>query len=422
MNEPAGAPLLLAPIQLRSVTLPARLVVAPMCQYMADDGIAQPWHSIHIGTLACGGFGLVTMEATAVLREGRITPHCLGLWSDEHERALAQVLRQVRAVAPDTPIGIQLAHAGRKASMHRPFLGGPRGVVAESDGGWQPVGPSPIAFGASTNGGAAASAVSAVGASAASAGAGSASSAAPARPAHPTPRELSIDELPGIAAAFVRAAERAARLGFDYCEVHAAHGYLLSSFLSPLSNQRQDRYGGDLESRMRFPLEVVERVREAWPQDRPLGVRFGGSDWSDDGWSISDACRFAAELVERGVDNLSVSTAGNAPVAPRSSPAWLAPHAKAIRDSIRDSIRDAGTSARAMPRADRNASECRAVVTAVGELEQPALAERVLADGAADLIAVARGALRDPRLPWRAARELGAAPRRVPPYAWALGS
>lgn len=374
-----STPRLLSTLQLRSLSLPCRIVVAPMCQYSADNGMAQPWHAVHIGALACGGFGLVTMEATAVLPEGRITPHCLGLWSDEHEGALADVLRQVRAVAP-TPLGIQLAHAGRKASTHRPFLNGPRGAVATSDGGWTSVGASAIPFGTL---------------------AGSEAQ----HPSLPVPRELAIDELPAIATAFVKAAERAARLGFDCCEVHVAHGYLLSSFLSPLSNQRRDRYGGSLEARMRFPLEVVERVRAAWPQERPLCVRFGGSDWADGGWSIEDACRFAVELAARGADVLSVSTAGNAPVAPRSSPGWLLAHAKAIRDAVHAA--DPTT---------------RVAVTAVGELDDPHLAERALADGAADLVALARGALRDPRFPWRAARALGVRPRCVPQYAWAVGT
>lgn len=365
---PTAPPLLLQPLRLRQVTLPARVAVAPMCQYSADRGFAQPWHAIHIGTFACGGFGLVTMEATAVRPEGRITPHCLGLWSDDHERALAAVLAQVRSVS-DTPLGIQIAHAGRKAGTHRPFLGGPRGHVPLDQGGWEALGPSPSAFGSL-----------------------------------PPPRELAIDELPSLAQAFAEAARRAMRLGFDYCEIHAAHGYLLSSFLSPLSNHRHDAYGGSLEGRMRFPLEVVEAVRAVWPHDRPLGVRFGGSDWADGGWSIDDAEVFAVELASRGVDVLSVSTGGNAPVAPAPSPGWLVPHARRIRDAVH--------------RADPHTS---AVIFAVGELDDPHRAERTLAERAADAILLGRGALRDPRFPWRAARVLGALPRCPPPYAWAVG-
>ncbi len=379
-SSPAAAPpRSLTPLTLRSRTLPSRFVVAPMCQYMANDGLPHPWHLVHLGSLACGGFGLVTVEATAVLPEGRITPQCLGLWSDEHERALAELVRRIRAVS-DAPLGIQIAHAGRKASTRRPFLGGQRGPVQESEGGWRAVAPSPVPF-------------------------GSLPRKEPTRAPLPAPRELDAAELPVLAQAFATAAERAARIGFDYCEVHAAHGYLLASFLSPLSNHRRDRYGGPLEARFRFPLEVVERVRAAWPHDRPLGVRFGGSDWAEGGWSIDDASRFARELAARGVDILSVSTAGNAPVEPRSSPGWLLPHAREIRRALHAA--EPGT---------------HAAVTAVGELDDPHLAERALADGDADLVAMARGALRDPRFPWRAARTFGLLPRCPAPYAWAVGT
>lgn len=340
-----------------------------MCQYAAEDGLAQTWHAIHIGTFACGGFGLVTMEATAVHRDGRITPHCLGLWSDEHEAALAAVIRQVRAVS-DAPLGIQIAHAGRKAGTHRPYLGGPRGQVPRDQGGWQAVGASPIAFG----------------------------SLAP-------PRELERRELAELSHAFALAATRAARIGFDYCEVHAAHGYLLSSFLSPLANNRRDEYGGALEGRMRLPLEVVEAVRAVWPHDRPLGVRFGGSDWCEGGWSIDEAEVFATELAARGVDLLSVSTGGNSTRHITPSPGWLVPHARQVRDALH----------RADPRTQ-------AAVFAVGELDDPHLAERTIADGAADGVLLGKGALRDPRFPWRAARALGAIPRCPAPYAWAIGT
>lgn len=340
-----------------------------MCQYSAREGVATEWHTTHIGTFACGGFGLVTMEATGVRADGRITPHCLGLWSDEQERAIADLVRRVRAVS-DAPLGIQIAHAGRKASTHRPFLGGPRGHIALDAGGWQTVGPSSIGFGAL-----------------------------------PAPRELTRRELDELAHAFASSAERAARIGFDYCEVHAAHGYLLSSFLSPLSNQRHDAYGGSLEARMRFPLDVVERVRSVWPHDRPLGVRFGGSDWADGGWTIDDAAQFAVELASRGVDLLSVSTAGNAPVQQSPSPGWLVPHARAVRTAVHA--------------ADPHTSTA---VFAVGELDDPTLAERTITEGSADGILLGRGALRDPRFPWRAARALGALPNCLAPYAWAVGT
>jgi len=369
MDGPTGPARLLQPLQLRGVRLPGRIAVAPMCQYMARDGCATAWHAIHIGTFACGGFGLVTMEATAVRADGRITPHCLGLWNDEQERALADVVRRVREVS-DTPLGIQIAHAGRKAGTGRPFLGDTRGHIPRERGGWEAVGPSPIAFGAL-----------------------------------PAPRELATGEPRQLADAFAQTAERAARIGFDYCEVHAAHGYLLSSFLSPLANHRRDNYGGALEARMRFPLEVVERVRAVWPQERPLGVRYGGSDWSDGGWTIEDSMVFGAALAARGVDLLSISTAGNATTQTTPSPGWLVPHAKAVRDAVH--------------RADSNTQTA---LFAVGELDDPQLAERTIADGAADGVLLGRGALRDPRFPWRAARSLGALPRCPAPYAWAVGT
>lgn len=365
-------PHLLRPITLRGVTLPARIAVAPMCQYMAVDGCVNDWHVIHIGSFASGGFGLVTMEATAVRPEGRITPHCLGLWNDAQEHALARVLHRVRAVS-NVPLGIQIAHAGRKASTTRPFLnasGGraARGTIAPDDGGWETVAPSPIAFGDFR-----------------------------------APHELDAAALDELSRAYVESAVRAARLGFEYCEVHMAHGYLLASFLSPLSNRRRDAYGGSLERRMRFPLEVVERVRAAWPHDRPLGVRFGGADPIDGGWTIDDAAAFGVELTARGVDVLSVSTAGNAAVHQPSSPGWLVPHARAVREAIHRT----GTTTTA--------------VFAVGELDDPVLAERTIAEGSADVVLIARGALRDPRFPWRAARALGAVPPCPAPYAWAVG-
>lgn len=355
-----STPLLTQPLRIHAITLPARLIVAPMCQYSAVDGCATDWHAVHIGGLACGGFGLVVMEATAVEPRGRITPQCLGIWGGSQEAALAQTVGHIRAVS-STPLGIQIAHAGRKASTYRPFRGEPKGAVPLHAGGWESVGPSSVAFG------------------------------------HlPAPRALEEAELAALRDAFRAAAARAARIGFDYLEVHAAHGYLLASFLSPLSNQRRDRWGGGLEGRMRFPLEVVRAVREEWPRDRVLGVRFGGSDWAEGGWTVEEACEFGRALRAAGVDVLHVSSAGNAPVAPPMSPGWLVPHAAAVRAA-------AG-----------------GPVFAVGELQDPRLAEKVLQDGAADAVAVARGALRDPRLGWHAAEALGGRSTFVPQYEWAV--
>jgi len=362
-----------------------------MCQYMAADGCVNDWHVIHIGSFASGGFGLITMEATAVLPEGRITPHCLGLWNDAQEHALARILHRVRAVS-NVPLGIQLAHAGRKASTSRPFLhesGGraSRGTIPLDAGGWTTVAPSPIAFGELR-----------------------------------APHEMDATALDELSRAYIQSAVRAARLGFEYCELHMAHGYLLASFLSPLSNRRRDAYGGSLERRMRFPLETVERVRAVWPHDRPLGVRFGGADPIDGGWTIDDAAAFGVELAARGVDVLSVSTAGNAAVHQPSSPGWLVPHARAVRAAIHGAVPvGAGGAGEHRDVAANGARPTNTAVFAVGELDDPALAERTIAEGSADVVLLARGALRDPRFPWRAARALGAVPPCPAPYAWAVG-
>ncbi|HEY9572960.1 MAG TPA: NADH:flavin oxidoreductase/NADH oxidase, partial [Pusillimonas sp.] len=263
------------PLVLRGLTLPNRIVVSPMCQYSANNGDATAWHMAHLGSLSLGGAGMLCLEATAVSQEGRITPGCLGLWNDGNETALASVVSMIRASSP-IKLTIQLAHAGRKASSAAPWNGGQ--LITIEDGGWQPLAPSAIAQ----------------------------------RPEEALPLPLASDELARIKADFVQAAKRAVRLGFDAIELHAAHGYLLHQFLSPLSNQRDDHYGGSLENRMRYPLEVFDAVRAAVPDSIPVGVRISATDWINDepSWTLDQTIQFGLRLKEKGVGWLDVSSGG----------------------------------------------------------------------------------------------------------------
>ncbi|MBQ72796.1 MAG: oxidoreductase [Planctomycetaceae bacterium] len=359
------SPLLFEPLQLRDLRLRNRIVVSPMCMYSAVDGVATAWQHVHLGSLACSGAGLVITEATAVEARGRITPSCLGLWDDDCERALARVVATVKEVAPDAAMGIQLAHAGRKASHARPWAPA-RGYVQPDDGGWTTVGVSDNSY----------------------------------EDIAPHAHALDRGDLDEVRSAFAEAAARSARIGFDLVEMHAAHGYLLSSFLSPLSNERTDEYGGSLENRMRFPLECFDAMRSAMPDGMPLIVRFSGTDWRDDlgGWSTEDSVAFARELESRGCDAVDVSTGGNAKADIPVAPGFQVPYAAAVKH---------GTDS--MP------------VIAVGELDDPRFAEDVLERGDADAIAIGRGFLRDPRWPWRAAKELGGEIEHVDQYAWCVG-
>jgi 2,4-dienoyl-CoA reductase-like NADH-dependent reductase (Old Yellow Enzyme family) len=338
---------LFSPLDLRGTHLRNRIMVAPMCQYSVEDqdGIPTPWHLVHLGGLARGGAALVMAEATSVVPEGRISPQDTGLWSDEQARAWAPIAAFVQgqgAVA-----AIQLAHAGNKASTYRPWSG--RGSVPHSDGGWTTVGPSATGY-----------------------------------PGYAAPRALSTEELPGVVAAFEAAAHRAREAGFDVVEVHAAHGYLLHQFLSPLSNDRTDGYGGDLAARARLLLEVVTAVRAAWPADRALLVRISATDWVTGGHSLEDSVVVAGWLRELGVDLIDVSSGGVSPhqdITPR--PGYQVHLAERIRQGA------------AIPTA------------AVGLITEPAQAEAIIAEGAADVVALARVLLRDPQWPLRAAHELG---------------
>ena len=338
------------PLALRGVTLHNRIVVSPMCQYSADDGRADDWHLVHWGQLLQSGAGMFTIEATAVTREGRITHGCLGLYDDGCEAALATMLARARAQAPAMPVAMQLAHAGRKASSQLPWDGGK--LIPLASGGWQPVAPSALAH---------------------------AQGEAP-------PAALALADIDAIRAAFATAAARAHRAGVDALELHMAHGYLLHQFLSPLSNHRDDRYGGDRERRMRFPLETFDAVRAAWPADKPVGVRISAVDWVDGGITLGDSIEFVRRLRARGVDWVDVSSGGVSPAQKIAlGPGYQVPFAREIR-------RATG-----------------AVTMAVGLITDPRQAEAIVASGDADMVALARAMLWDPRWPWHAAAALGRA-------------
>jgi 2,4-dienoyl-CoA reductase-like NADH-dependent reductase (Old Yellow Enzyme family) len=346
---------LFTPITLGKQTLSNRIVIAPMCQYSAVDGQATDWHLIHLGHLALSGAGLLFIEATAVTPDGRISPSDLGLWSDATEAALARVLKSVRQYSA-MPIAIQLAHAGRKASTQEPWNGGQQ--LTPANGGWQTVAPSVLPF---ASGEAAPLALDAVG-------------------------------LQRIRDAFVSSAQRAARLGVEVIELHAAHGYLLHQFLSPLSNMRDDHYGGTLENRMRFPLEVFEAIRAAVPADLPVGIRISATDWIDGGWDIEQSVAFSKALQQRGCAFIHVSSGGLSPAQQiPATPGYQVPFAERIR------------------------RETNLPTIAVGLITEPEQAEQIVASGQADMVALARGVLYDPRWPWHAAAKLGAqvvAPRQ----------
>jgi 2,4-dienoyl-CoA reductase-like NADH-dependent reductase (Old Yellow Enzyme family) len=349
-------PKLFSPLSLGSLELKNRIVIAPMCQYSARDGSATDWHLIHLGSLALSGAGLLIIEATAVEPEGRISPDDLGLWSDANEEALARVLRGVRAYSR-IPISIQLAHAGRKASTRVPWEGGQ--FIPVEEGGWRTLAPSPV----------------------------------PYETDEPAPLELDEAGMRRIRDAFAAAARRAERLGLDAIEIHSAHGYLLHEFLSPLSNRRSDRYGGPLENRMRFPLEVFEAVRAAFPAGKPVGVRISATDWIEGGWDLEQSIAYSRELQARGSAYIHASSGALAPQQKIPlGPGYQVPLAEGLRKALE------------IP------------VIAVGLITEPEQAERILTEGKADAVALARGMLYDPRWPWHAAAELGAQVDAPPQY------
>ncbi|WP_293875156.1 MULTISPECIES: NADH:flavin oxidoreductase/NADH oxidase [unclassified Sphingomonas] len=342
-------PALFQSVTVGSLALSNRIVIAPMCQYSAENGCMTDWHLIHLGHLALSGAGLLTIEASAVVPEGRITHADVGLWDDATEAAMARVIESVRRHS-DMPIAIQLAHAGRKASTDLPWKGGKQLAPTHADG-WQTVAPSAQPFAEAEN----------------------------------APVALTADDLKALCDAFAESARRAARLGIDAVQLHGAHGYLLHQFLSPLSNRRDDEYGGSLDNRMRFPLAVFDAVRAAFPADRPVTMRVSGSDWVEGGWDAEQTVAFAQALEERGCAAIHVSSGG---LDPRQDipvgPSYQVPLARAVKQG------------------------CGLPVVAVGLITDYDQAEAIVGTGDADMIALARTILYDPRWPWHAAAHLGA--------------
>ncbi len=337
---------LFSPLTLRGVTFANRVWVSPMCQYSAVNGVATNWHDVHIGAFASGGTGMIMMEATGVSPEGRISTQCLGLWNDEQAERLKPIVTFAHQM--DTKIGIQLAHAGRKGSCLPPWSDHP--MASLDEGGWECVAPSAISFGGK----------------------------------YPTPRSLSEIEIAELVAAFGSAAKRAVSAGFDLVEIHAAHGYLIHQFLSPLSNTREDEYGGSFENRIRFLLEIIDAVRSAIPDSMPLFLRISASDWLDGGWTIDDSVALAKIVKIRGVDLIDVSSGGTSSGAPVPvGPGYQVPFADQIRNQA-----DIPTAA-------------------VGLITEPEQAEEIVSSGKADAVMMAREFLRNPRWPLFAAQKLG---------------
>ena len=354
-----NAPHLFSPLTLRSVTLRNRIGVSPMCQYSATDGLADAWHFVHLGSRAVGGAGIVIAEATAVAVEGRITPGCLGLWSDKHIEPLARIAKFIQdhgAVA-----GIQIAHAGRKASAALPWNGGAH--LSDAQGGWEIIGPSAIPFGGDLT---------------------------------KVPRAMTEADILRVQHEFVATAKRAGAAGFNFLELHAAHGYLFNSFLSPLSNQRTDHYGGSFENRSRFLLGTARAVRKVWPEHLPLAARISAIDWKEGGWQIEDSVALAKLLKAEGVDLVDCSSGGVVPDAKiKVEPGYQVPFAEKVRHGA-----DIPTAA-------------------VGFITDPKQADDIIRSGRADVVLLAREFLRDPYWPAHAAKVLGQKEKLPPPNQYA---
>jgi len=346
---------LFSPIKLRGLALPNRIMVAPMCQYSAVDGEANDWHFTHINTLALSGAAVFCIEATAVEAIGRITPGCLGLWNDATEAALKPIMASVRKHSK-TAVIMQLAHAGRKASSHTPWDGGQ--LIPISEGGWQAQGPSAVN-----------------------------------KEGEALPLAFDAAGLARVREAFVAATKRAERLGLDGLELHSAHGYLLHQFLSPISNKRTDQYGGSLQNRMRYPLEVFDAIRAVFPAEKPIGIKVSATDWVEGGWDLAQTIEFAKELRKRGVDWIDASSGGVSPLQKIPlGPGYQVPFAQALKQAT-------------------------GVTTiAVGLITEARQAEEIVASGQADMVALARGMLYDPRWGWHAAAELGGHVEAPPQY------
>jgi 2,4-dienoyl-CoA reductase-like NADH-dependent reductase (Old Yellow Enzyme family) len=337
---------LFSPIQLKSITLKNRIVVSPMCQYSSSDGFATDWHLVHLGSRAVGGASLIISEATAVSPEGRISPDDLGIYHDAHIEKLKQITEFI--TAQGSVAGIQLAHAGRKASTYSSWKG--RGLVPADKGGWKTVGPSPIPF----------------------------------NEHYDTPTEMDDYDIKKVVGDFVSAATRALMAGFQVIEIHSAHGYLLHQFLSPLSNTRNDQYGGSFENRIRLLLEVIDAVKSVWPQRLPLFVRISASDWAENGWNLEESIKLSAILLQKGVDVVDVSSGGLVSYAKITvGPSYQVPFASAIK------------------------KETGIITGAVGLITDAQQAENILQNEEADLIIMAREFLRDPYFPLHAAAALG---------------
>ena len=350
---------LLSPLTIRGVTFRNRVGVSPMCQYSSEEGLANDWHLVHLGSRASGGAALVMVEATAVTPEGRITPRDMGIWDERHVEPLARIARFVRSQGAIA--GIQLAHAGRKASRRPPWEGG--AYVTPTEGGWQPVGPSPVAF----------------------------------DDRGPAPAPLDEAGIETVVRAFETAARRALAAGFQVVEIHSAHGYLLHEFLSPLSNRREDAYGGSPENRFRLPLRVACAVRAVMPEDLPLFVRLSATDWVEGGWDPAQSVELAKRLRERGVDLVDASSGGIRPKVPIPfAPGYQVPFARRIR------------------------AEAGIQTAAVGRITEAAQADAIIRRGDADLVFLARQMLRDPYWALHTEQELAAEPAWPLPYGYAL--
>jgi NADPH2 dehydrogenase len=347
---------LFSPIKLRELKLQNRIMVAPMCQYSAQDGEANDWHFTHINNLALSGAAMFCIEATHVEATGRITPGCLGLYNDATEAALKPILASVRRHSR-TAVAMQLAHAGRKGSSHVPWDGGQQ--IPLGQGGWQTEAPSAV----------------------------------PHKEGEAAPRALDAPGLARVREAFVAAARRADRLGIDALEVHSAHGYLLHQFLSPIANKRTDQYGGSLQNRMRYPLEVFDAVRAAFPERKPVGAKVSATDWVEGGWDLAQTIEYANELKQRGVDWIDASSGGASPLQKIPlGPGYQVPFAKSIKEATG------------------------LTTIAVGLITEAKQAEDILASGKADMVTLARAMLYDPRWGWHAAAELGGQVDAPPQY------
>lgn len=359
-NASAPGPKLLSPLAIRGVTLRNRIGVSPMCQYCCKDGLADAWHLVHLGSRAAGGAGLVFVEASAVAPEGRISPSDMGLWSDDHAKALAPVAAFIRRMGAAP--AIQLAHAGRKASCRKPLEGGGR-LVTPEEGGWTVSAPSAIPF----------------------------------SEGEPLPKPLDLAGIEAVKRAFVMAARRAVEAGFEIIELHAAHGYLMHQFLSPLSNVRDDAYGGSLENRMRLALETAAAIREAIPASMPLFTRISATDWVEGGWDLAQSVALSKELAALGVDLIDASSGAILPnVAIPAAPGFQVPFAAAIREQ-------AGV-----------------MTSAVGLITEPSQAEDIVASGKADLVLLGREMLREPYWAIKATMELGGEPSWPAQYGYAV--